>query len=478
MSVWKQTTYFNKLVNLNKLLILIDFTFDIEIYVGGCFVEDLTLKYVGGSVHTLIEIDPDKLSFFEIRDLCHLVGAPKEHSRYRYLLPEGNIEDDIRDIETDADVVNMTTLYRAWPANKIIIYTDIDVEPLAVEHPDGGGVTDDGVGGDVGGIGSDGKGVADDGVGGDVGGIGGDGRRDEIDVESDYDEEEEDDEDAEVGARVEEQNVDDDDWLYEGLDGDDSGDDIFAAPNSAPQGSAPKSSDAPNIPPKSSNAPNTAPESSNAPHTDPEWAEPALEDDLLSMDGSDDEQVPEQLEFNAKSDMRNVVLKKEMKFPNAKVFRAALREYAIKKLIDIKFKLNERTKISVHCKNKCGWRCYACQISGELIFQIKTLTADCTCPKSFKNSQATSAYVAKRFIEDFSKNSNWEVTGVHNHVMQNLSVDLSVNHVYRLKRKTKDLINEDEQLQYSVLRDNAQMINTVDKGSRVILQTEMPDETF
>ena len=51
------------------------------------------------------------------------------------------------------------------------------------------------------------------------------------------------------------------------------------------------------------------------------------------MDGSDDEQVPEQPEFNAKSDMRNVVLKKEMKFPNAKVFRAALREYAIKNLL-------------------------------------------------------------------------------------------------------------------------------------------------
>ena len=65
------------------------------------------------------------------------------------------------------------------------------------------------------------------------------------------------------------------------------------------------------------------------------------------MDGSNDEQVPEQIEFNAKSDMRNVVLKKEMKFLNAKVFRVALREYAIKKPIDIKFILNERTKISV-----------------------------------------------------------------------------------------------------------------------------------
>ena len=124
------------------------------------------------------------------------------------------------------------------------------------------------------------------------------------------------------------------------------------------------------------------------------------------MDGSDDEQVPEQVEFNAKSDMRNVVLKKEMKFPNAKVFRAALWEYAIKKHIDIKFKLNEKTKISVHCKNECGWRCYASQISRKLTFQIKTLTDDCTCPKSFKNSQSISAYIAKRFIEDFSQNIN------------------------------------------------------------------------
>ena len=173
------------------------------------------------------------------------------------------------------------------------------------------------------------------------------------------------------------------------------------------------------------------------------------------MDGSNDEQVLEQPEFNAKSDMRNVVLKKDMKFPNAKVVKAALREYAIKKPVGIKFKLNERTKILVHCKHKCGWRCYASQISGKLTFQIKTLTDECTCPKSFKNSQAISAYVAKRFIEDFSKNPNWEVSGVHNHLMQNLSIDLSVNQVYwsKGKAKAKNLINGDEQLQYGVLRD-------------------------
>ena len=91
-------------------------------------------------------------------------------------------------------------------------------------------------------------------------------------------------------------------------------------------------------------------------------------------------------------------------------------------------------------------------------------------PQVFKKYPSNITYVAKRFIEDFRKNPNWEVSGVHNHVMQNLFVDLSVNQVYRSKRKAKDLINGDEQLYYGVLRDYAQMINTVDKGSKVTLQ--------
>ena len=108
----------------------------------------------------------------------------------------------------------MTTLHRAWPAEKIIIYTDINVEPLAIEYPKGRGVADGGVGGDGGGVANY--------IDGDVGGIGGDVVRNEINLESDYDEDDEDDEndeedvkdgardeeqDVEVNARVEEQNV-------------------------------------------------------------------------------------------------------------------------------------------------------------------------------------------------------------------------------------------------------------------------------
>ena len=66
----------------------------------------------------------------------------------------------------------MTTLHRALLANKIIIHTDIDMEPLAVEYPDGGEVANDGVGGDA--------------------------VTNEIDLESDCDEDDENDEEEDV----------------------------------------------------------------------------------------------------------------------------------------------------------------------------------------------------------------------------------------------------------------------------------------
>ena len=115
--------------------------------------------------------------------------------------------------------------------------------------------------------------------------------------------------------------------------------------------------------------------------------------------------------------MENVRLAKGMKFPNSQVFRKVLREYVIQHHIDVKWKLNKKTKIFVHCKNNCEWRCYTSMVTRECTFEIKTLYLECTCPLTFKNGQVTSAYVAIRYLKDFGKNSNWEVSGVKHHVM-------------------------------------------------------------
>ena len=141
----------------------------------------------------------------------------------------------------------------------------------------------------------------------------------------------------------------------------------------------------------------------------------------------------------------------------------------MKKPMDIKFKFNEETKVSVHCKYECGWKVYASQILGELTFQIKTMVPTCTCRRTFKHSQVISTYVAKKYLDDFNKNPDWAVSGVKYRVMQDVSMDLSINQVYRAKQKVREFILGDERLQYGKLRNYAKMIRVTGVGSKVIL---------
>ena len=89
---------------------------------------------------------------------------------------------------------------------------------------------------------------------------------------------------------------------------------------------------------------------------DDSWVEKTLDgDDTRSINSSEDEDKRVRCpKFNEKTSMSNPQLCKGMKFPNGKVFRATLKEYVVQKPVDIKFKLNEKTKIFVHCKYEYG----------------------------------------------------------------------------------------------------------------------------
>ena len=197
------------------------------------------------------------------------------------------------------------------------------------------------------------------------------------------------------------------DWLEEKFKGSDFDDDVFGNVDdgSSMHDGVSGSAAAPHRPFKGDNV-NATPDRPSEGDTSAN-NDPPLEDDKESLVDFDDDlptlTAAKEPEFNVQTDMRKLVLQKGMKFPNSKVFREKLREYAIKKPVDIKFKLNEKKKISVYCINECGLRCYASQLSGELTFQIKTFNPKCTCPRSFKHSQVTLSYVAKSLCRSLTK---------------------------------------------------------------------------
>ena len=71
--------------------------------------------------------------------------------------------------------------------------------------------------------------------------------------------------------------------------------------------------------------------------------------------------------------------------------------------------------------------------------------------------------MANRYLEDFSKNPTWEVSGVKHHVMQQISVDLSFSQMYRSRKAARGLITRNEEFQYGLLRNYAKLIRMTDE---------------
>ena len=110
--------------------IRIDFT----IHNSGNFEWNPSLKYVGGEVSTMANVDPDLLSHFKIQDIFAKAGGPI-NSRIYYLIPSGDLEQGLRLINSDDDVTYMCELHAEWPTNEITLYVELEVEPIAIKEP-------------------------------------------------------------------------------------------------------------------------------------------------------------------------------------------------------------------------------------------------------------------------------------------------------------------------------------------------------
>lgn len=163
-----------------NLLLQVDDEVKLEVHYGGAFLWNPSLEYFGGKVE-IVYRNLDLPSYFEIKNICEELGID-ESCRVHYLGPGGNLEQDLRLIEDDQDVVPMCKPNEGGLRDTIILFVESGSALLAVEVLNGGGV---GVGASVGAaIGGDGAGTGGVGVGVESGAraaIRGDGLKEEFD---------------------------------------------------------------------------------------------------------------------------------------------------------------------------------------------------------------------------------------------------------------------------------------------------------
>ncbi|KAG5521123.1 hypothetical protein RHGRI_033621 [Rhododendron griersonianum] len=199
-------------------------------------------------------------------------------------------------------------------------------------------------------------------------------------------------------------------------------------------------------------------------------------EDLHSVySDSDDEVKDKNPEFRAETDMGKVKFCPGMKFSNAKEFREAVREYAIKKGKGIKFVKNETTRIKAICAaEECPWSIMGSLAQKGESFQVKTYKKKHKCLRSFRVRHVTSMYLANKYVDSIRSNPNMPLEHLQERVRKDIVVNVSTTQAYRAKRKALDLIEGTHMEQYALLRDYCEEVRRTNPNTTIIINTIPP----
>lgn len=92
---------------------------------------------------------------------------------------------------------------------------------------------------------------------------------------------------------------------------------------------------------------------------------------------------------------------------------------------------NNRLKIIVVYKSKCGFRVYVIKLRDCETFHIKTFEPDHHYPIVFHNRIVSLKYLAKKHLEELRENLNWNVKVVQKKLQRELGIKISLSKCYR-----------------------------------------------
>lgn len=137
-------------------------------------------------------------------------------------------------------------------------------------------------------------------------------------------------------------------------------------------------------------------------------------------------------------------------------------------------KKNESTRVRAECKDKgCKWVCYASNLGTRNgVFIIKTYVAEHTCPRVNKNRFATSAWLAKKYMQSFKDSESWSAPDFMNRVQKDYVLECNKMKAYRAKRLATKAIEGCNKEQYAALWDYAAELKRSNPGSTVEIEAE------
>ncbi|CAJ2671965.1 unnamed protein product [Trifolium pratense] len=170
----------------------------------------------------------------------------------------------------------------------------------------------------------------------------------------------------------------------------------------------------------------------------------------------------------------NVSFELEQTFATVELVRKAVKDYALFAKKNVYLEKNEKHRIVVKCDKGCSFYMRVSKPIHKSFYQVVTLEKTHTCYKyNAKNRQAKPKLLAKKFMSILRHTPNMKIRALQDEARTRWSVMLSRHQVYRAKTKALEMIEGGCIDQYKHLRSYGDELMTSNRGSTVIIKSEM-----
>jgi hypothetical protein len=194
------------------------------------------------------------------------------------------------------------------------------------------------------------------------------------------------------------------------------------------------------------------------------------EEDLWAPD-SDDDKVEMKLKTFRKEDLSNVSLHVGLKFADAAMVRAAIREYSCQNRRQIILPINDRTRINGKCRGSdtCSWNIWVSYDNRTKCWMVKTYEPRHSYRKKWNVRAFTADFIARKFMESFKADQDMNLKNFQRLVQKDWNMTPSSSKLRRARRIAMRRIYGDEEAQYSMLWDFGNELRTTNPGSSFYL---------
>ncbi|KAL0013658.1 hypothetical protein SO802_000727 [Lithocarpus litseifolius] len=129
--------------------------------------------------------------------------------------------------------------------------------------------------------------------------------------------------------------------------------------------------------------------------------------------------------FKPVAKAEHIYFEKDMMFTTPKQFKEAITDYVVHGGWGIRFIKNDLQKVRAVCQEGCKFVAYLTKLPREKSYQLRTLTLEHTCSRSYKNPRCTSSYIGKKLMKKVKRQPNIKLKDIQDAVHDKYTLNIS-----------------------------------------------------